>query len=123
MCFIRKGLELLFSMHDLRWLDDIMPESHKREKDDKDNENKEVEMMTEQKTHLLETGGTLEVPLADGQVVSIPASEVKYRPKDGVFNLSDEVGQTAIWKQLTANALQDQAKKRDNGKSHRRHHK
>lgn len=35
MCFIRKSLDYLFSRHELKWLDDIMPESHKREKAEK----------------------------------------------------------------------------------------
>jgi len=35
MCFVRKGLDYVFSRHELKWLDDIMPESHKREKEEK----------------------------------------------------------------------------------------
>jgi len=35
MCFIRKALDWLFTRHELKWLDDIMPESHKREKEEK----------------------------------------------------------------------------------------
>lgn len=35
MCFIRKGLDWVFTRHELKWLDDIMPESHKREKETK----------------------------------------------------------------------------------------
>ena len=35
MCFVRKGLDRIFSRHELKWLDDIMPESHKREKEEK----------------------------------------------------------------------------------------
>ena len=35
MCFVRKFLEWVFSRHELKWLDDIMPEAHKREKEKK----------------------------------------------------------------------------------------
>ena len=35
MCFVRKLLDYVFSRHELRWLDDILPESHKKEKEDK----------------------------------------------------------------------------------------
>ena len=35
MCFVRKGLDWVFDQHELKWLDDIMPESHKREKEEK----------------------------------------------------------------------------------------
>ena len=36
MCFIRKSLDWVFSRHELKWLDDIMPELHKRECEDKE---------------------------------------------------------------------------------------
>lgn len=42
MCFIRKGLDYVFTQTELKWLDDIMPETSKREKDDKDLENQET---------------------------------------------------------------------------------
>ena len=35
MCFIRKSLDWVFTHHELKWLDDIMPEAHKREKEEK----------------------------------------------------------------------------------------
>jgi len=35
MCFVRKALDYIFTRHELKWLDDIMPESHKREKEEK----------------------------------------------------------------------------------------
>jgi len=35
MCFVRKGLDRIFTRHELKWLDDIIPESHKREKEEK----------------------------------------------------------------------------------------
>lgn len=35
MCFVRKALDYVFTRHELKWLDDIMPESHKREKEEK----------------------------------------------------------------------------------------
>ena len=38
MCFIRKALDWVFTQTELKWLDDIMPELHKREKEDKNKE-------------------------------------------------------------------------------------
>ena len=40
MCFVRKAMDYIFTQHELKWLDDIMPESHKRAKED---EKKKVE--------------------------------------------------------------------------------
>ena len=34
MCFVRKGLDWVFTRHELTWLDDIMPETHKKEKEE-----------------------------------------------------------------------------------------
>ena len=34
MCFVRKGMDKLFTQEELKWLDDIMPEVHKRAKED-----------------------------------------------------------------------------------------
>lgn len=34
MCFVRKGLDKIFTQEELKWLDDIMPEVHKRAKED-----------------------------------------------------------------------------------------
>ena len=36
MCFVRKSLDWVFTRHELKWLDDIIPESHKREKEEKE---------------------------------------------------------------------------------------
>ena len=35
MCFIRKLLDWVFTRHELKWLDDIMPEFKKKEKEEK----------------------------------------------------------------------------------------
>lgn len=42
MCFVRKGMEKIFFTNELKWLDDIMPESHKREKEDEEMKQEEV---------------------------------------------------------------------------------
>ncbi|ELT99388.1 hypothetical protein CAPTEDRAFT_129092, partial [Capitella teleta] len=34
MCFVRKALDWVFTRHELMWLDDIIPEAHKRDKED-----------------------------------------------------------------------------------------
>ena len=40
MCFVRKLLDWVFTRHELEWLDDILPEAHKREKEE---QKKEIE--------------------------------------------------------------------------------
>ena len=45
MCFIRKGLDWVFTQTELKWLDDIMPELHKREKEDISKQKEQEEVM------------------------------------------------------------------------------
>ena len=42
MCFVRKAMDKLFTQNELKWLDDIMPEVHKREKEDQEKQQEEV---------------------------------------------------------------------------------
>ena len=48
MCFVRKLLDYVFTRHELRWLDDILPESHKKAKEDK-KKKKEEELVRTRK--------------------------------------------------------------------------
>lgn len=42
MCFVRKGMDKIFDQRELKWLDDIMPEAHKRAKEDEQIKQEEV---------------------------------------------------------------------------------
>lgn len=42
MCFVRKGMDWVFTQNELKWLDDIMPESHKRAKEEEIKRKEEV---------------------------------------------------------------------------------
>ncbi len=43
MCFVRKGLDWVFTRHELTWLDDIMPEHHKKKMEEKKKKLQEYE--------------------------------------------------------------------------------
>ena len=49
------------------------------------------------------TGGAVNIPLKDGKMVSIPVDRITYDPRTKEINISEEMGKTAIWKQLVAN--------------------
>lgn len=51
MCFVRKGMDKIFDQKELKWLDDIMPEAHKRAKEDEQIKQEEVTV------HLFLVGG------------------------------------------------------------------
>ena len=44
MCFVRKAMDWVFSQEELRWLDDIMPEMHHRDKEDEAKKQEEVHL-------------------------------------------------------------------------------
>uniref|UniRef100_H2YXZ7 Anion exchange protein n=1 Tax=Ciona savignyi TaxID=51511 RepID=H2YXZ7_CIOSA len=64
----------LFTQQDLMWLDDLMPESTKKKKEDqkKKSEEANIEVLP------YGAGGTVNVPLQDGNVLTIPVSEINY---------------------------------------------
>ena len=49
------------------------------------------------------SGGQVNIPLKDGKSVSIPVDKITYEPGSRQINISEEMGKTAIWKQLVAN--------------------
>ena len=84
-----------------------MPDSHKKEKEDKmkaqgDEEapGDEIEMM----------GGTVKILLTDGRAIQVPVEKITFEPEKNQVNISEEMANTAIWKQLTAN----EKKEKDN---------
>ena len=52
MCFVRKALDWVFTRHELKWLDDIMPESHKREKEEKKKKMEEEQQVSYHGNHI-----------------------------------------------------------------------
>ncbi|XP_033628875.1 sodium bicarbonate cotransporter 3-like [Asterias rubens] len=76
---IRKGLEYIFSQPELSFLDDVIPESQKTQK-----ENEDKKIQDEMDEHTRTRSGTLTVALESGQMLSIPAGRVTFNPaKDG----------------------------------------
>ena len=49
------------------------------------------------------TGGAVNIPLKDGKSIKVPVDRITYDPQTNEVNISDEMGKTAIWKQLVAN--------------------
>lgn len=91
MCFVRKGMDKIFDQRELKWLDDIMPEAHKRAKED------EQIKQEEQRRSLIE--GSTSIPLAVGlnmEHITITADIDK-------VNISEEVSRTALWKSIVHN--------------------
>ena len=52
----------------------------------------------------LTKGGEVEIPLSDGNVMSIPVEKITYKPETQTINISEEMAKTAVWRQLASNA-------------------
>ncbi|KAL7055050.1 hypothetical protein AAHC03_024532 [Spirometra sp. Aus1] len=104
MCFIRKGLDFVFTQHEMHWLDDVLPESSCSRK------SKKTAPDFNSKT-------TIDSP---------PISEpLLLKPDDRPFSVSEEVSKTLIWRQLSGIGLVEQGDddSEDVKKGHRRRRK
>jgi len=127
MCFVRKALDWVFTRHELKWLDDIMPESHKREKEEKKKALAEEDIIgetgavgqTEQEVIEMQ-GGVVNIPLKDGKSLKIPVDNLTYDPTSNQVNISEEMSKTAIWKQLVHNESEAELKKNNSGNVRKR---
>ncbi|XP_053386313.1 electrogenic sodium bicarbonate cotransporter 1-like isoform X3 [Mercenaria mercenaria] len=104
MCFIRKALDYLFTQTELKWLDDIMPEISKREKDDK-------ELEIQEKQDEYET--LLDPKNANPEVNQRPQASIINLAINGgndsfinQVNITEEVAKCQIWKNLQSNEHQ-----------------
>ncbi|KAK3586800.1 hypothetical protein CHS0354_002539 [Potamilus streckersoni] len=99
MCFVRKGMDWIFTQRELQWLDDIIPESHKREKEDEEKKKK-----NEQQSLKSANDGTVQVPLSSGNVINVPVERIIVSTSvDSTMNISEEMAKTTIWKTIQAN--------------------
>ncbi|XP_060067333.1 electroneutral sodium bicarbonate exchanger 1-like isoform X2 [Ylistrum balloti] len=105
MCFVRKGMDWIFTQTELKWLDDIMPESHSRAKEDAKKEEKEQK--EEEQSMLLDpnkyTPGHVNLPLQTGSFINIPVDRVTVGMEMEPVNISEEMAKTTLWKTIVAN--------------------
>jgi cell division septal protein FtsQ len=105
MMGVRKLLDLVFDNNELKILDDILPEFKRHEKlnleeEDKeadDEENAYPEDLAKRRQSLRYTESSIEVPMANGNVMKIPISG------DGSeINISEEMNKSGVWQSLEA---------------------
>ncbi|XP_031788835.1 electroneutral sodium bicarbonate exchanger 1 isoform X19 [Nasonia vitripennis] len=88
MIGIRKSLDLLFTQRELKILDDVMPEPHKKHAEDL----RQLENGEEHNDSIgFASSGNLQIPLANGNIMKIPLTSI---------NISEEVNKTGIWQQV-----------------------
>ncbi|XP_052079267.1 sodium bicarbonate cotransporter 3-like isoform X1 [Mytilus californianus] len=114
MCFVRKGMDWIFTRDELEWLDDNLPEAHHRDQEDelkkKEEEEKEAEELSEAATKFMDnqdSSGHTQIPIMSGNLENIP-TEVMFGPNE--VNISEEMSKTGIWKNLTASESSEKIK-------------
>ncbi|XP_067685611.1 sodium-driven chloride bicarbonate exchanger-like isoform X2 [Haliotis asinina] len=90
MCFVRKGMDYIFTQRELKWLDDIMPESHKRAKED------EEKQKEEERLSMVDGAG-------GGMTGNSFTMAISTDPNLDTVNISEEMAKTALWKTIVAN--------------------
>ena len=121
MMGVRKLLDFTFTRNELKILDDILPEHKRTERlddiEEAEEEQKAAARLQEEsgrRASIKYTDSGLELPLANGNVMKIPASEIA--PD---INISEEVNKCGVWKNLEATnsnpKIEDVAKKSSGG--------
>ncbi|CAL1544319.1 unnamed protein product [Lymnaea stagnalis] len=95
MCFVRKGMDKIFSQQELKWLDDIMPETHRREKEDQEMK------LEEQRRSLIEDSTA--IPMAALGFGNISGENWTVKADVDILNISEEMSKTAMWKSIMSN--------------------
>ncbi|XP_068450262.1 electroneutral sodium bicarbonate exchanger 1 isoform X2 [Clinocottus analis] len=100
LVFVRKMMDLCFSMRELSYLDDVMPEWKKKNLDDasKSIEEESQIMLCTNK----EDTTAVQIPMESSKHVPAPkAHDPRCDPSD--INISDEMSKTTVWKSLNSN--------------------
>ncbi|UJR16088.1 hypothetical protein I4U23_003000 [Adineta vaga] len=105
----RKAMDYMFTKRELQSLDDLMPETVKKEIEERRNS---ILPGTLDETNLpKETitfdSGELRISVGDGKVVKVPTENVQINPSTGVINFSEEVGKTFLWKSIAKSSNHD----------------
>uniref|UniRef100_A0A8C7INL6 Anion exchange protein n=1 Tax=Oncorhynchus kisutch TaxID=8019 RepID=A0A8C7INL6_ONCKI len=119
LVFIRKLLDLCFTKRELSYLDDIMPESKKKQLHDA-SKNVDIEQDEEILGTAVEDKTSVHIPMESSKLLQFPKThDPRCDPSD--INISDEMSKTTVWKSLNANQKDSRmgaAKKIPNGCSH-----
>lgn len=105
MVAVRKLMEKFFTITDLKYLDDPMPDFHLRKKEDlkrrQSGEPVEIEVEENQTTiHAVKTEAHLHIPMASGNVIKIPLAAIQ-EPSHSI-NMTKEVNSSGMWKHISS---------------------
>ncbi|XP_076452517.1 electroneutral sodium bicarbonate exchanger 1-like [Babylonia areolata] len=115
-CFVRKAMDYIFTQRELKWLDDLMPDATKKEKEDvkklhTDHDDKDSDDHLKEKESLLGEDTYNRLVEIRVEHERLGAEDAKYgqrstrRPSDtDRVNISEELTRTAMWNQLRSHS-------------------
>ncbi|XP_071478970.1 electroneutral sodium bicarbonate exchanger 1-like [Diadema antillarum] len=101
MVGVRKAMDKVFTQQELEMMDDVMPEMTKRAKHDRKKKEEQENAACEQIKNI---PGRVQVPLSDGNMLSIPVDKVEFHPEVATINIPEDMAKTGVWKALAKNA-------------------
>ncbi|KAG1685795.1 Sodium-driven chloride bicarbonate exchanger [Nymphon striatum] len=114
MIFVRKLLDFIFTQRELKILDDVMPESTKRKKEE---EEQHLNKNESEGLHIAKSGNNVSIQLPTGNVLKIPVKKMKDKkrcPKDeSNVNITEEMTKTCTWQNIDQNSSGELSKKFD----------
>uniref|UniRef100_T1DCB7 Anion exchange protein n=1 Tax=Cupiennius salei TaxID=6928 RepID=T1DCB7_CUPSA len=102
MIGVRKLLDFVFTQRELKILDDVMPESAKRSKED---EKKKLEEEMQGCLMTNASSGNVAITLANGNILKVPVEKFnKDEPDQSAINISEQLAQSGIWQSIEQQA-------------------
>ncbi|XP_055328634.1 sodium bicarbonate cotransporter 3-like [Paramacrobiotus metropolitanus] len=96
---VRKLLDYIFTQKELSYLDDLMPESTKRRKEDR-RKSQDVQFFKPN------AEGVMHIPLPNGNVLTVPMSEMERRVSTAIRpNFSSQIQDTQLWKNISTEEI------------------
>ncbi|KAL5005938.1 hypothetical protein ScPMuIL_017096 [Solemya velum] len=95
MCFVRKGMDWIFTQQELKWLDDIMPEAHARAKEDKKKKKDD-----EDDDYM---DGSVQGSMAMDNIINVPVEGFTVLREMDPVNITEEMSKTSMWNSIVAN--------------------
>ncbi|XP_055933455.1 sodium bicarbonate cotransporter 3-like isoform X2 [Argiope bruennichi] len=102
MIGVRKLLDFLFTQRELKILDDVMPESAKRSKEE---EQKKLEEEMHGGLMPNASSGNVAITLANGNILKVPVEKFNNdEPDQSAINISEQLAQSGIWQSIDQQA-------------------
>ncbi|KAG8189148.1 hypothetical protein JTE90_018441 [Oedothorax gibbosus] len=107
MIGVRKLLDFCFTQRELKILDDVMPESSKRAREEAEAKAREAEEMQGGLVPNA-SSGNVAITLANGNILKVPVEKFNDEPDQSAINISEQLAQTGIWKSIDQQSAKSQ---------------